>query len=54
MLDRWFTTTTSSVRAYDKILRIARTIADLADSNIIDTIHIAEALQYRLLDRTFF
>ncbi len=54
MLDSWFTTASSSVRSYDKVLRIARTIADLNDSIIIDSIHIAEAIQYRLLDRNLW
>lgn len=54
MLDNWFTTTSSSVRSYDKILRIARTIADLDDSSKIDIPHIAEAIQYRLLDRNLW
>ena len=54
MLDKWFTTSSSSVRSYDKILRIARTIADLSDSITIDTIHIAEAIQYRLLDHNLW
>ncbi len=42
-----------SARAYDKVLRIARTIADLDNSEIIDTHHITEAIQYRSFDRNF-
>ena len=42
-----------SARAYDKILRIARTIADLDDENIIDVKHITEAIQYRSFDKRF-
>lgn len=40
-----------SARAYDKIRRVARTIADLDDADAIHSRHIAEAVQYRLLDR---
>ena len=42
-----------SARAYDKVRRVARTIADLENEKSIQEHHLAEAIQYRLLDRKF-
>jgi len=43
-----------SARAHDKVLRVARTIADVEGAESIDVEHISEAINYRMLDRQFW
>jgi len=43
-----------SARAYHKILKMARTIADLEDAKTINAMHLTEALSYRSLDRKYW
>ena len=54
MLEQVFEKLDFSARAYDKVLRVSRTIADLENEATIDVQHISRAIQFRSLDRKFW
>ena len=54
MMREMFEALNLSARAYDKVLHVARTMADMDNSELLTEDHIFEAVQYRSLDRKFW
>ena len=54
LLEKAFNKLSLSARAYNKIIKISRTIADLDNKKNIELVHVAEALSYRSLDKKYF
>ena len=53
-MEQIFSTMDLSARAYHKVLRLARTIADLEQSDNIESRHLTEAACYRMMDSKYF